>query len=156
MKISEKYRHIGYSSPGVPDGWQPIVEKAIIEIERKMWVQWLPLSVKRLIHKLATGNSVARVESKFWYAVRSRLTNNQIITDIKDKFATLRIYGFHGNEIDEIITEAENECIKTCEKCGSRKDVKMVNYGWIYNLCAKCRKEKESKKTPSKNKVTKE
>jgi hypothetical protein len=32
MKISKKYRHIGYSYPGVSKGWFPIVEDAIVKI----------------------------------------------------------------------------------------------------------------------------
>jgi hypothetical protein len=50
MKTSEKYRHIGYSYPGVPNPWKPIVEKAIVEIEKEMWPRWIPLFIKRLIH----------------------------------------------------------------------------------------------------------
>lgn len=152
MKIQEKYRHIGYSYPGVPLGWKPIVEKAIVDIEKAMWVQWLPLFVKRWIHYRATGNSVVNVKSEFWYKIRGKLTKSQIISDIKDKFATLRIYGYYGDEIDAIIYTAENECLCTCEKCGSKDDNKMVDYGWIYNLCKKCRYDFESKDNTRRDK----
>jgi hypothetical protein len=139
MEISKKYRHIGYSYPGVPKGWKTIVEKAIVDIEKEMWPRWIPLFIKRWIHYLATGNSVVRVRSRFWYSVRQKLTRGQIITDIKDKFASLRIYGCYGDEIDEIITKAEDECYETCEKCGSKQKVKAFGKGWIYNLCKSCR-----------------
>jgi len=148
MKISEKYRHIGYSYPGVPKGWVPIVEDAIVKIENEMWPKWIPLFVKRYIHKKATGNSVVRVESQFWNKIRNRLTKGQMITDIKDKFATLRIYGHYGDKIEKIIEEAEVKCINTCETCSSTYGVRSINYGWIYNLCKDCRsKKKVNKKT---------
>jgi len=143
MKISEKYRHIGYSYPGVPNGWKNIVEKAIKEIEQEMWPRWIPLFIKRWIHYLATGNSVVRVRSRFWNSVRNKLTKRQMITDIKDKFATLRIYGYFGNEIEKIIEKAEEECYRTCERCGSDEKVRSVGKGWIYNLCKTCRYSKK-------------
>jgi len=139
MKTSEKYRHIGYSYPGVPSGWKPIVEKTIVEIERKMWPRWIPLFVKRWIHYLATGNSVVRVRSRFWYKIRTKLTRGQMVTDIKDKFATLRIYGNFHEEIEKIIEKAEDNCYRTCEKCGGKEKVRSVGKGWIYNLCKPCR-----------------
>lgn len=145
MKVSEKYRHIGYSYPGVPRGWVPIVEKAIIEIESQMWPKWIPMFVKRKIHLWGTGNSVVQVENKIWYRIRQKLTKGQIITDIKDKYATLRIYGFFGEEIRKIIKEATKECSETCESCGSKNGVKTTGKGWIYNLCRSCRNKKISK-----------
>ena len=67
---------------------------------------------------------------------------SKIITDIKDKFATLRIYGHFGEEIEKIIEQAEDECYKTCERCGGKEKVRSVGKGWIYNLCKTCRKPK--------------
>jgi hypothetical protein len=145
MKISEKYRHIGYSYPGVPKGWVSIVEEAIIKIEKEMWPSWIPIFLKRKIHYWATDNSVVKVKSKFWYKIREKLTKGQIITDIKDKYATLRIYGFFGQDIGSVISEAEKKCQNTCEKCGSNESVKSVNYGWVYQLCKECR-DKNNKK----------
>jgi hypothetical protein len=138
-EISEKYRHIGYSYPGVPEGWVPIVEKTIIKIEKEMWPSWIPMFIKRKIHYWATGNSVVRIKSRFWNSIRKKLTKGQIITDIKDKYAELRIYGYFGKSIEEIIEEAEEECYKTCEKCGSQDKTRTVGKSWLYNLCRKCR-----------------
>ena len=148
MKISEKYRHIGYSAPSVSKGWVKIVEDTIVEIERSMWPRWIPLFIKRWIHYMATGNSVVRVKSRFWYKIRTRLTKNMIVTDIKDKYATLRIYGHFNEEIDQIVRKAVKKCSETCETCSSTYGVRAVNYGWIYNLCKDCRfKKKVSKKS---------
>jgi hypothetical protein len=146
MKISEKYRHIGYSYPGVPKGWVRIVEDAIVKIERAMWPRWIPLFVKRWIHYMATGNSVVRVKNRFWYKVRTKLTKNMIITDIKDKYASLRIYGYFNKDIEAIISKASKKCSETCETCSSTYGVRSVDYGWVYNLCTDCRSKKKATK----------
>ena len=145
MKTSEKYRHIGYSYPGVPKGWVPIVEKTIENIEKEMWPRWIPLFIKRKIHYLATGNSVVRVKNRFWYKVRKFLTKGQMITDIKDKYATLRIYGYYNDSIDAVIKKAEDQCFGTCERCGSQQKVRTVGKNWVYNLCKSCRYGKNNK-----------
>ena len=143
MEISEKYKHIGYSYPTVPEGWLKIVEKAIVDIEKEMWPRWIPMFIKRIIHYLATGNSVVYVKYQFWYKVRKRLTKGQMVTDIKDKFAGLRIYGHFGDEIEAIVEKAEVECYRTCERCGSNQKVRTVGKGWLYNLCKSCRYSKD-------------
>lgn len=140
--FSQKYTHIGYSYPGVPSGWVNIVENIIIEIEKLMWPQrYIPFFIKRLIHYFATGNSVVGIKSVFFYKIRRYLTNNQTIMDIKDKYASLRIYGYYGKEIESLIDKAENLCEETCERCGSTEDTKIVGKGWIENLCINCRKK---------------
>ena len=143
MKFKEeKYSHVGYHYASVPKGWKSIIEKAIQDIEKEMWPRWIPMFIKRKIHYLATGNSVVMVKNIFWYKVRKKLTKGQMITDIKDKFAGLRIYGYFGPEIEEIVKKAENECYGTCERCGSNQKVRTVGKGWLYNLCKSCRYSK--------------
>lgn len=140
MDSYKKYKHVGISYPGVPQGWVSIVERAIVSIEREMWPQWMPFPLKRFIHWLATGNSVVRV--KYWWACRLRqfLTRGQMIIDIKEKYATLRIYGYFGKAISSVIELAEIECSNTCQQCGSKDNVRIVDEGWLYNLCEKCSK----------------
>ena len=142
MSTYKKYIHIGYSSAGVPKGWVPLVEKAIVDIERVMWPRYLPFFLKHWIHYLATGNSVVRVKYRWAYKLRSWLTNDQIILDIKDKFAGLRIYANAGKEIYTIIDKVTEACDNTCENCGSHENVEIVGTHWVYNLCKKCEKLK--------------
>jgi hypothetical protein len=143
MEVWKKYRHVGYSYPNVPKGWVSIVENAIKDIEREMWPRWIPLFIKRKIHYWATGDSIVRIKSNFWYRVRKKLTKGQMVTDIKDKFATLRIYGYFGPEIEKIIEIAEDQCFATCERCGSQQKVRTIGKNWIYNLCRSCRYHKK-------------
>lgn len=133
--FSERYSHIGYSHLNIPDGWKSIVERGIVRIEREMWVRWLPMPLKRLIHYLAYGRSVVYIKSNFWYNVRNFLTRGQIVTDIKDKFASLRIYGYFNDNLDKIVEEIISECDYVCEVCGSKEEVIIWNRGWLKSLC---------------------
>ena len=81
--FSSKYKHVGDSYPGVPRGWKPIVQQAIIDIEKVMWPRWIPMFIKRWIHYLATGNSVVRVKYRWALNLRSWLTKGQIFYDVK-------------------------------------------------------------------------
>ena len=135
----KKYRHVGYALPSVPDGWKGIVRKAIIDIEKEMWPEFMPVFLKHLIHYLATGNSAVHV--KFWWAnkLRDKITGRSIISDIKTKYGTLRINVYGKKEIHDIVAAVTKECAATCEKCEGTSRVKLVgNTGWIYNLCIIC------------------
>lgn len=138
--FGQKYSHVGYSYLSIPKQWESIVRVCIMDIEKLMWPKYLPFWVKRLIHYLATGNSVVRI--KYWWAhrLRNKLTGGAMITDIKDKYATLRIYGYFNEEMYSLIDKADKLCQNTCEYCGSNDDVKTTNTSWIRNLCKKCRK----------------
>jgi hypothetical protein len=59
---------------------------------------------------------------------------------IKEKFGELRLYYSGGNqEIGKIINEAESESLKTCEHCGTKRNVTTEGAAWILTLCKKCR-----------------
>lgn len=143
MEFYKKYSHIGYSHPGVPNGWVEITKRALIDIEKEIWPRWVPMPAKRWIHWLATGNSVVRVRSRFWHKVKNLFTGGMMVTDVKDKYASLRIYAFGNDKIDEIIKKATRECSETCESCGSKDSVEICGKHWYYNLCIKCRNLKE-------------
>lgn len=143
MEFHDKYSHIGYSFPSVPKTWLPFVERAIKNIERAMWPWWIPMFIKRWIHYQATGGSIVMIRNRFWHNVRQLLTNNQLITDIKEKYADLRIYGYYGDKIEKIIEQAEKDCASTCESCGAySKDVDVsVVFGWYRRFCKECRRK---------------
>jgi len=138
-KFSDRYRHVGYSCLGVPKTWKPVVQQCIIDIEKLMWPRYLPFWLKRLIHYLGTGNSIVRVKYQWAFDLRSLITGGTLIQDIKDKYATLRIYGYFTDEMQDLIDEADEECQSICEYCGSKDGVQSNNQGWIRNLCKKCR-----------------
>jgi len=62
------------------------------------------------------------------------------IFQIKEKFGGLRYYtdGSIGEEGERLIAEAERECSKTCEFCGSTDEVATAGPSWIKTLCKVC------------------
>ncbi len=60
------------------------------------------------------------------------------ITQIKEKFGGLSFYYDGGDDrIRGMVNLAESLSYKTCEKCGSTKNVKQTS-GWITTLCEDC------------------
>lgn len=140
--FSDKYHHLGYSHPSVPEPWVKSVEECLIKLEKLMWPKrWMPMWSKRLIHYLYTDNSVVRVMYPFFGKIKERVSVGGI-AQIKDKYATLRIYISGTEEMYDIVRECEDLCASICESCGSTEDVKIVGGRWVSNLCKSCRKEK--------------
>lgn len=138
----KKYRHLGGIYPAVPEGWKDIVIAAIVEMEKHMWVWWLPLFIKGWIHDMSK-------KYEFFRKIRMKLSKDDYyISQIKDKFAGLRIYGYFNDKCEDIVKRAENLCDKTCEKCGSMNDVKKTNTQWIRNYCVICRNNEDIKEHP--------
>jgi len=140
--FSKKYKHLGTSYPGVPKGWKQLTMECLQEIEEEMWPQWMPYWLKRFIHYQATGNSVVKVKSNFWYKIRSYFTNGMIVFDVKDKYSTLRIYGTFNDKIHTIIERYEEEAEKTCEVCGSQENVELQQGLWLIRYCKQCLRQK--------------
>lgn len=70
-----------------------------------------------------------------------KIAPNTKITQIKEKFGTLRFYcwGDGNDEIFKLIQKAVQESGETCEGCGTKKNV-TTKGSWILTLCDKCRK----------------
>lgn len=59
---------------------------------------------------------------------------------IKEKFGGLNLYHSGGNRaIWDVINKAEAESYKTCEHCGTRRNVTTEGPGWILTLCKQCK-----------------
>lgn len=63
-----------------------------------------------------------------------------VIAQVKEKFGGLRFYVHNSTpELDKMISKAEAKSYEVCEKCGSRRNVGMLDaYGWYYTRCKKC------------------
>ena len=69
------------------------------------------------------------------------------IHQIKEKFGTLRVYtSFETKELSDLILEAEYQSTRTCELCGSQKNVGHTVGGWITTCCEKCVTEMSKKR----------
>lgn len=61
------------------------------------------------------------------------------LTQVKEKYGTLRIYvNDYNEEVSKYIEDANRKSGKTCEMCG--KKGKRRNGGWITTLCNGCYK----------------
>ena len=66
---------------------------------------------------------------------------------VKEKFGTLRFYINGGTDNQyKIIDEFEKISSKTCEECGSEKNVSLYNEGWLYTRCLVCIKKLKKNK----------
>jgi hypothetical protein len=66
------------------------------------------------------------------------------ISQIKEKFGTLRIYLDNASsEINKKVSELEKRSSKICEFCGSIEGV-TTEGSWLKTLCKICRKNKNS------------
>lgn len=159
----KKYRHLGYNYPGVPSGWEPIVLDTLKRIDKVARPKWMPMCLAHLLEFLAHGRTSPQgykwlprpirwvigwfkpygrvVSVRYWWAYRlhQRLIECSI-TDIKEKYAELRIYGYWNEEVDKIVEEATDKADRTCQFCGleDEKNVKIIGTGWYYNTCRKC------------------
>ena len=61
-----------------------------------------------------------------------------VITQIKEKYGTLRVYYFDGDEYIYGVVDAYTKMsVNTCEACGANKDVGTTR-GWVSRYCACC------------------
>ena len=61
-----------------------------------------------------------------------------LITQIKEKFGSLRYYGFFTEEIQKQVDMAEEASNHICEHCGSVFSVGKYQEGWIETVCRNC------------------
>jgi hypothetical protein len=141
FKISKKYRYLGYTYLSIPKGWKDIVADMLVRIDKTTRPWYIPRVLLNWLHWLGTGGSVFRIRNRFWYNIFRKLYFECHIHDIKDKYAGLRVYYTGTGRVCQIIDNVIEVCDKTCESCSSTKSVKIVDRGWMYNLCKNCRKE---------------
>ena len=71
----------------------------------KKW--WTPYWLLNLLHLFGNDNSIVRCRSPRISRWHIMLTNGIMITDIKEKYGTLRIYGSFTPEIQDKLNELE-------------------------------------------------
>lgn len=76
------------------------------------------------------------------------------IMQIKEKFGELRIYLSHyTEELDEMISEAEDKSYNTCETCGKYIEGPIEEHHWIYPLCRECYDKWKTKREEAFRKI---
>jgi len=124
------------------------------KLENKLYEKFPALFVEKDLSSTKTGMCFGCQCGNGWYDLIDRFCQEIIDNDaaipffsVKQKFGRLLIYTSIINEPDdkekrlrfhEIEGRYSLESSKTCEHCGSKKDVKMTGT-WITPLCKKCR-----------------
>lgn len=68
------------------------------------------------------------------------------VTQVKEKFGTLRFYADNGNDkTRDLINDAESKSAKTCMTCGAEAAVR-YNTGYVTCICDSCEKKKQEER----------
>lgn len=125
-----KYRYLGdITNIQIPRPWVPHVLIMLENIDKEVRPRYLPIWFLNII--FSSKNSKL-------HSIFRRLIQNTEIFNIKQKFATLRVYGNFTKKSEEIITIAEHACENTCEFCGSPNPTYTTVKGWVRLLCRGC------------------
>ena len=116
--LRDKYKDLSYSHSGCNDSWFTIIDSALHCIQHHL------------------------------NYVKPEFRNDFSLTQIKSKFAGLRIYvSITDDYIDGIISMAFTMSMKTCEKCGSTKNTEQIRVGnWLWTLCETCKNKANEEK----------
>lgn len=77
------------------------------------------------------------------YVTSNPLSKDFDITQVKEKFGTLRFYTNYSDDyIDGMICLAEYLSSKTCERCGDTNRASLERLGgWVKTICSTCRRK---------------
>lgn len=117
-----KYRYLGAVQPDVPAPWNLHIFIMLTELDGIIRHKYMPLFLLNFI-------------SKFKPKPR--------ITQIKQKFGTLKVVGTFTAEEQVFVTKAETICKDTCEYCGNHNTTHVMVKSWVRNLCATCKEQKK-------------
>ena len=127
---------------------KPELQKQLFEKYPKIFRQKdLPMSQTCMCWGIETGDGWYQLLDTLCQDIQTYLeihteVNQVEAEQVKEKFGGLRFYYCGGDAvIEDLIAKAEDESQKTCESCGSKKNVSQTN-GWIQTLCDKCRGKK--------------
>lgn len=106
----DRYNYLGISWNIFKEGTDlhEYLENFIKFVAKKAKPWWCPTFVLNLLHLFANDNSIVRCRNQHLsYALR-HLTTGLLITDIKIKYGTIRVYGHFSQEVDDELTKLEN------------------------------------------------
>lgn len=105
-----KYHYLGISWNIFNEGTDlhEYLEDFIMFVAKKAKPWWCPVFVLNLLHLFASDNSIVRCRDMHLAAALRYFTGGLLITDIKIKYGTIRVYGYFTKEVDEELTKLEN------------------------------------------------
>lgn len=95
------------------------------------------------------GNGWFEIIKKLCEGIQKEIEEQKLdpapyVQQVKEKFGGLRFYmSYYTDKMSKLIRKAEEEAWKTCETCGSKKDVLHTD-GWIETICSKCLEERKN------------
>lgn len=105
-----RYKYIGISWNIFTEGTDlyEYLENFIKFVAKKAKPWWCPAFVLNLLHLFANDNSIVRCRDMHLSAALRYFTRGLLITDIKIKYGTIRVYGYFTKEVDDELTKLEN------------------------------------------------
>jgi hypothetical protein len=87
-----------------------------------------------IVHKICTEISLYLNAS-----INQALRENFYVTQIKEKFGSLRFYvSLSEPTVDAIIDKYEVLSFDICEECGASHADMYIRHGWLKTICQKC------------------
>lgn len=131
----KKYRYLCQGNPEVPATWEPLILTMLEKLDAIARHKFIPRFFLNYLSR-----TFPQLLEEFMPSI--------YITQIKQKFGALRVYGVFTDEAQEIINKTIAICDDTCEFCGNNHTSHVMVKSWVRNLCTTC---KEVKKYGSNN-----
>jgi hypothetical protein len=137
----KKCEYLGRVYPETSQHWYPPILEMLEKMDKVAVSKWTPRWFLKLVYKTALYKN-GRVRFESVYKLFKKMVKIEI-TQIKSKFAGLRVYGDFPNEVTPMIQQAEIHCDLICENCGSMEQTRQVVVNrWVTNLCKNCKEHK--------------
>lgn len=125
-----KYRYLGAVIPEVPLPWESHILDMLQRLDKLTRHYLMPLFLLNFI-------------CRYFPSLFKKLVTDIHITQIKQKFGALRIYGTFSKEAQSIVSRTEALCNDTCEFCGNSHTTHVMIKSWVRNLCTTCKEVKK-------------
>ena len=126
------------------------LEQEIVDIAPWMfrYKGWDDITKSLMKYGFAHGDGWFKILKELFTKIKKIDINKQVrIFQVKEKYATVRVYfQLEGQQEDKdlydkihkLINKAEKKTSKTCEVCGKRGKVRVLNGFQLKTLCNKC------------------
>lgn len=117
LNTAEKYKYLGITYNIFKKDSEPyyILNNFIKNVDKMVKPWWCPRWFLRYLHLFGDDNSIVRVRNRKLHDLRNKITNGVLITDLKGKWGTMRIYGWFTDDIQKYADETENKLDKYIE-----------------------------------------
>lgn len=117
-----EYSYLGYAyyhvnSDGTIYDEEQLIKEFLQKVDKIVKPWWCPRFILRLLDLFGNDNSIVRVRNRFLHNLFNKITKGIIITDMKWKWSSYRIYGYFTDEIELIAQETISK-IELLEKGG--------------------------------------